>query len=367
MNSVYTLFSGHPQTDTVTGKPFFGAVEIYRGTQPLMHLEQHGWTVGFDYMETLSAKLYQMYPDWPEMGMARIFRQAEIIVLSRIAFDSKVIHMAKAFVEAGRRFGCHFIYETDDDYTNEHRQAVSGDAMSVASLCDAITVTTPYLGETMRRRTGRPYYVLPNQLNPVWWKGERPPRKVSDDTVIISLSGTPTHMRDWEVLKEVLPALLKKHAHARLVMAGCHPEYLQGIEQVEYLPAMNYLQYVNFIRQCDIVLAPVDPTDGFNMGKSPIKALEGNAGGAAVIATDNPIYRLAVEPDKSGILVEHTPDAWYAALDKLLTDANYRKQLAKQGNAHVWKHYNIQKGWKKWERAYREVISLPQLAEGVLQ
>jgi hypothetical protein len=49
-----------------------------------------------------------------------------------------------------------------------------------------------------------------------------------------------------------------------------------------------------------------------------------------------------------------------------LTDATYRKRLAQQGNAYVWKQFNIEKGWRKWDRAYREIISLPQPAEGVL-
>lgn len=349
-----------------------GACEIYRGNMPLYFLGQHGWWVTWDF---LVRKLWDALGDFDTW--LQFIDQHDVIVLARLYLPDGKIDQVQDFFDIIRKMGKKVVYETDDDYSNDYRAVIPGDAMSVAKACDALTVTQPYLAENILARIGpMPTFSLPNMLDPMVWKQGTVPRKVSADTLVIGLSGSTTHERDWRVLETVLPAIIEKHPTVRFSIAGYHPDYLQGLENVEYLFGFPYVQYAEYVRQCDIVLAPVDPDDGFNLGKSPIKAVEGMGaarlvqnrfGGAAVIATDNPIYRQAVTSGKDGLLVDFTPSAWFDAIDQLITEPTYRQEMQVAAYKTAWKKWDISKGWTLWNEAYRKIIhQSPALAKGVL-
>lgn len=352
-------------------KPKPGACELYRINQPLYHLGKvAGWQVGWDTMHTVFGEWY-IKAQAGDRGVSvyKFLESIDVLVLPRMRImDEAVTLMLEDLVELSKQFDVKLIYEVDDDFTNEHRSVIAGKMEEVASRCDAITVTTPFLAETMARVTGKPTYVLPNMLDPAIWRNGDIRRNLSEDNVLIWLSGSKTHINDWKVLEEVFTPLLYKHPHARLVICGYHPDYLSNIEGAVYLDGVDYGTYAQMVRQSDIVLAPVDPTDGFNMGKSPIKAVEGMGAvrkvqnqfcGAAVIATNNPVYRLAVRDGLDGMLVEHEPQAWFDGMDKLLSDAPLRRRLQQNAYNTVWKkgHWDITRKWSLWADAYRKIAS----------
>lgn len=264
------------------------------------------------------------------------------------------------------------IYEVDDDYTNKHRDFSSWNmhhAMTIAGWCDAITVTTPYLAKLMQAETKRPTYILPNCLDPAAWM--RPQNARPHEGITIGLSGSTTHYKDWEVLKTVLPRILSNDYGfpVRLLLTGFHPDYFRELPATDYITALPYQQYVEMVRACDIVLAPVDPEDAFNYSKSPLKALEGmgatrylsenTPAGAAVIATNTVTYNSAIKAGKTGLLVQHTPEMWYNAIDSLLRNESLRHKLQLSAHAWVWKHNDISKRWIDWQAAYRQILAKP--------
>jgi hypothetical protein len=221
------------------------------------------------------------------------------------------------------------------------------------------------LAEKMEQLTGKTAYILPNMLDPRVWFAEPEPRTIPADEIVIGLSGSKTHIDDWAVMQYVLPGLLEKHPNVRLLITGFHPEYLKGLPRTEYLPAMHYLNYAKMVQSCDIILAPVDPNDHFNDSKSEIKTTEGQGArrrvngmnaGAAVIATDNQVYRLGVQSEKTGLLVDHTPRAWSEALERLVTDTALRHRLQIDGHKWAKTHRNIVTGWPLWDRAYESIF-----------
>jgi len=125
--------------------------------------------------------------------------------------------------------------------------------------------------------------------------------------------------------------------------------------------------YTHLIRACDIILAPVDPNDGFNKSKSPIKCLEGWAavrtlpngkpGGAAVIATGNAVYRLVVRNRHNGLVVNHTPDDWERAIRLVIEDDQLRARLQMNGLRDVRRDHDIAKNWVLWRDAYTKIIA----------
>jgi glycosyltransferase involved in cell wall biosynthesis len=298
-----------------------------------------------------------------------LIQQYDLFIFPRMQVrdGDKGVEFTNEFFNVIRELGKKVVYEVDDDYTNRHRVVTSNESIKVAALADAITVTTPYLKRLMESETGKPAYVLPNCVSPEqWFQGKANVRKPEfRDKLVIGLTGSPTHENDWKVLETVMPDILARFPNVVLMNVGYTPEYLTGLPQARYVPPLKYDLYCQIIRGCDIILAPVDPTDGFNLGKSPIKAVEGMAAtrmvdnrpaGAAVIATNNPIYQIAIRNNKNGLLVDHTPQAWSEALRELIENTQKRKSFQFAGNKYAKHAYDISKEWVRWDRAYRQIL-----------
>jgi len=317
--------------------------------------------------------MHRILADWQVFGdvvLNELF-DADIIVFPRaaIAVDQSYEATAVLFT-ALRERGVKIIYEVDDDYTNEFRHVVDGDSLTPMKWADAVTVTTPYLASRLRQYTRQTVYVLPNCIDPAIWRDmPMQTERTDQDAVVIGLTGSPTHEGDWCVLETVMPQIMADHPNVYLVVMGYHPPYLAGLPRTKYLSAAGYVDYSQVIRACDIILAPVDPKDRFNEGKSPIKALEGQSAqrhlpggqsaGAAVIATNNPIYSLVVKHEHTGLLTEQTPNAWGEALHRLIVDKELRERLQIQGFKAAYKNYDITRQYTLWSRAYHKVILSP--------
>jgi glycosyltransferase involved in cell wall biosynthesis len=350
-----------------------GACEIYRITQPLYFLgQQPGWKTGWTWWSDMLLRYHKDKKDF-----MRFLTEYDLFVLPRTSLPhdtdetAHVIEGMGSFFKILRRMGKHVIYETDDDYTNEYREVTGGNAINLAKWTDAVTVTTPYLARTMNSRTKLPTYIVPNCVDASLWRdSEEPVRsEASQGRIIIGLTGSPTHYKDWQVLAPIMKQFMERNPNVTLVLMGFHPDYLDDVPNTVRIPGLTYPKYSSIIRGCDIILCPVDPTDGFNMGKSPIKAVEaqaamrtldnGQQAGAAVIATNNPVYSLAIKNDKTGLLVEHTPEAWNDALQLLVERRVLRQDLQVRGFNAVYKQYDASREWKQWASVYRKVLSKP--------
>lgn len=350
-----------------------GACEIYRVSMPFYYLtQQKGWMADWISFTELHEKYEgraNLNVFYGEQFLDELVASYDLFVFARICIAPRedAYESAKYLIGKIRSAGKKIVYEIDDDYTNEFRHVANGDAVTLAQWSDSITVTTPYLAETMRRKTGRPCHIVPNVLDPMLWK-EPPKTRLSEDKLRIVLSGSKTHYEDWKVLAGVLQRISDDYEHVRVLLGAFHPDYLQDIKHVEFVPAILYAQYTELIKNADIILAPVDATDKFNLGKSPIKAIEGMAAtrlidgkhmGAAVIATDNEVYRLAVTNGENGILVPQDPIAWEKAIRDLIENKEKRHALQRAAWETAWKRYDISKEWLRWARAYRKTLAAP--------
>jgi glycosyltransferase involved in cell wall biosynthesis len=345
-----------------------GACEIYRSNMPLYYLSRNGWNVRWEHFSTLAQEIRTQGRE----AWIKLVQQYDIFVLARIsAPDRDALNGIEAFIELAHYFNKRVIYECDDDITNRYRDfSAMGiqNVVEIASLCDAITVTTPYLGSLMTQRTGVPHYVLPNSIDPVLWN--EPEHHVSHPGITIGLSGSHTHDQDWRVLAEPLRRVLEKSRDVpvRLMLTAFHPDYLRDLPNTDYLPVVDYMQYAEIVRASDIVLAPLLPGDKFNLSKSPIKVIEGmgatrpvgsDYGGAACIATRHPVYALAIQHMKNGLLVSHNEKSWYNALDTLLSDHKLRTALQLKGHQWVWRNHNMALNWRLWDKAYATILRKP--------
>lgn len=335
-----------------------GGCEIYRVAMPLYALgKTNRWDTGWTWLGELLLK---------PQKLALILSATDVVVFPRLYMPEASEAMIDDFFGLLEESGVRTVYEVDDDFTNEYRHVIDGDAMVIARRCDAITVTTPLLAERMTKLTGRKSHVLPNSIDPNVWMAGEVKRKVADGDVIIALTGSATHAQDWSILEGVLPSLLDKYPFLHVILGGYTPDYIGTHPRLERIPPLDYARYANMLRQCDIVLAPVDPTDKFNLFKSPIKAVEGMSaqrmvghywGGSAVIATRNPVYELAIDNGKDGLLLPHERNEWIAALERVIEDKDYRQRLQWNAWKRAQKDFLITRNVRLWEKAYRDVLS----------
>lgn len=340
-----------------------GGCEIYRGNMPLTFLKEQGWQTQWFYKDELLKHYLQM----GEEMLSRMADTFDLFLIPRMyapknAPADSFIKMVRYLKARGKKV----VYEVDDDLTNTHRRVVDGDALVIAQEADAITASTPYLADLMHARTGLKTYTLPNMISPTLWRGSHVERTLTDDQILIGLTGSKTHYEDWRVLETVLPRILDEYPQVHLVLGGYFPNYFDDLPRTERIPPISYLEYAQVIKACDVILAPVIPDDPFNLSKSPIKVIEGMGAerklkgikaGAACLATDNAVYRLAIQHGINGLLAQHTPESWYEQLVRLITDVPFRHRLQRKGYDWVWQHHNMAVGWRKWANTYSEILA----------
>lgn len=274
------------------------------------------------------------------------------------------------------------ILEYDDDHWTGSRDIGYYDHLPLVQellkKADAVTVTTPFMRKiTQDYATGVPVYILPNCVKWGQWQGWDRWKRWSDDQVILGLTGSVTHGSDWNVLADVLPRIFQENKNVGLVLAGFIPDYFKPL--VTRYPSKiyaddkfrDYSEYPGLIRQADIILCPVDSGDDFNKAKSGIKATEGYAagrrlsngknGGAMAIVSPLDYYKKVVgSGNKRGLVVDHTPEAWYEAITAMIRDKETREHYQELGHKWVKENHNIDVTWHLWWSAYSEIFQRKQ-------
>lgn len=356
-----------------------GACEIYRGTMPLYFLRQSPtsrWDGQWMYFEDL----LQAWNTRGQGAWDELINITDLFVFPRIYFPdahpemrlaaAALFYIIRNYNGIGKDSHKRILFEADDDYTNTYRKVADGNIIEILSWTDGMTVTSDYLGRLFQKAgANRPFHVLPNMVDPLLW-ADPEGSFVTDpaEPLIIGLSGSATHGDDWLVMKDVLPPLLERYKDKlKLKLTGFWPDYLKGLADVEYTKAIPYPDYSQMVRKCDIILAPVND-DKFNLGKSPIKVLEGmvaerqlngTPAGAAVVATDHPIYNRSIKHEKTGLLVPHTANDWYKTLERLILDTPFRHELQMAGHRWVLKHHDIRRTYTMWTKVYDNIMRKP--------
>lgn len=322
-------------------------VEIYRMTAPGTAINTYSkhWRVTWLPIHEL--------PQTP-MKLTQMLSRYSVVVFPRwYILSDEMWNETQKLIALMKKLNIRVLYEVDDDYTNQYRE-VAGDAISFAAACDALLVTTSALGKIMGSATGLPYYVLPNSLiRDVWVNSEMPRPERPTDKQVILLSGSRTHYDDWLIMADVLPDLVSRN-DVELWLMGFHPDYLLFLPNTRYIDAVSYPEYAQYVGAADIILCPLN-ADSFNMGKSPIKALEGMGCESVVIASRHPVYELLVQHRKNGLLVEHDNiQAWSDSLIEVIENANLQKKLKKAASRTAWLMYDMQKTYRKWIKAFED-------------
>jgi GT2 family glycosyltransferase/glycosyltransferase involved in cell wall biosynthesis len=247
-----------------------------------------------------------------------------------------------------RRHGITLLYDLDDDLINippEHPEYAelrlkAGVVRQMVGAADAIWVSTPALRASVAR-AGRAATVVPNALDErIWSPFAAPAQRPPVGALRIVYIGTATHDADFAAVEPALERLIEAgHGQIGFDMVGISaksglPAWVNRLSPTVHAIA-SYPGFVNWATQMrgwDIGIAPLVDSP-FNRCKSAIKTMDYAALGLPVLASDIPVFRGSLADGPGGMLVENTPNAWYAALALLAGDPRRRQTLAEGARA----------------------------------
>lgn len=227
----------------------------------------------------------------------------------------------------------------------------------ICAKADALFVTNEHLRGVYGKFNER-IFVLPNCLDMDVWR--RLPLRPRINEVRMGWFGGDSHFGDWCMVTEALQAVLFKYPYLKLVILGKKFEAsLRGIHpgQIEHHPWVHLEAYPYKAAGLDLDFAIIPLEDKlFNHGKSTIKWIEMGALKIPAVTSFVPPYTELMDlfPD-NGIFVENQPDAWIAAIEKMVEDQQAREEMGSCAYETVRRHFDINQKFQAWINAFQEV------------
>lgn len=318
-----------------------------RLVQPLRELEKHGHEVHMVNSHEPAAIIAM-----------RGAHEYDLIIGERFAgFDGMAIW---------RRARCpsnRLVYENDDDlfsidkanwsaYKTFQDLKIRDAIIGYCELSDLVTVTVEPLAQIHRELGAPNVAVLPNSI-PEY--AIDLPRHNNGRKPRIGWVGGASHGID---VHEAIPAVrrfLGKNDDWDLFLGGTdyRPSFNpQNWDQMVFSEwqqinthEREYYESIDF----EIGIIPVKDTP-FAQSKSALKALEFNARGIPVIASDVGPYRDYIVDGENGFLVKSEHD-WMKYLRLLAGDRQLRYDMGQKGKEHA-RACTVEQNWVLWERAY---------------
>jgi glycosyltransferase involved in cell wall biosynthesis len=205
---------------------------------------------------------------------------------------------------------------------------------SVAQAAETLVVPSRRLGESVGARFHRPVAVIPPTLPPLADLPRARPR--AGRGLRVGWVGSGTHLGDLELIGPAVLDLLARCPDVTFVLGSSFvPAWAQVHPRIERLFVGGMVSVMNYYRwlaalQLDIFLCPILAYP-WNETKPCLKPLEAAGLGLPVIASRVGHYGEDLVDGETALLVENTPQAWLAALLRLVADADLRAHLAARG------------------------------------
>lgn len=180
-------------------------------------------------------------------------------------------------------------------------------------------------------------------------------RRTGEGSTVLGWIGTHSTFPYLKSIFGVLEKLAKDHPfRLKIVGAGQEDIGIHGVE-VENLQWQLKREIEDF-QSIDIGLYPIDASlysGNWASGKSGFKAIQYMAVGIPYVAT--PVGGSSeIGAEGTTHFFAGSDDAWYAALETLITDVTKRTEMGAAGRRHVTEHYNLPAQADKLAKALRE-------------
>lgn len=343
---------------------FQSGIWWHRIEQPMRALSKRGHGVAQFVIKKEMTKAEIEYPD--------------VVVFGRtypVAFDP--IKIMKDYKAAGKRV----VYDMDDDFwqvAKDNPSSLASNANKdqyegMIKEADEVITPSPVLANKFKKLDKKKRVsICPNGIDFEEYKL----RDGGNEELVIGYMGASSHWKDLCLITGALEKLAKKYEFRFDVYGLCseplesliyfHQKYLAGQFQPEHneyfkssldffdglkrLRGRHYpfmppelhptvLHRVNF----DIGIAPLEDNE-FNRGKSNIKFYEYASVGTVCLASDVEPYKQEV-----GYRCKNTEKGWYDALEKLIVNKKFRKELQQKQYDWVKKNRSLEAIGIDWE------------------
>jgi glycosyltransferase involved in cell wall biosynthesis len=184
------------------------------------------------------------------------------------------------------------------------------------------------------------------------------------DEIRIGFAGNASRAGDLDVMRIVVPAVLRDCPRAVFEFAGVMPPGVAVSDRVRFLPYVDdYRAYIRLqvSRGWAIGLAPLLDTES-NRAKTNTKYREYGACHIAGIYAAIPPYVGSVESDRTGWLVGQTADEWVAAIRALVGDPARRRAMGQAAYEHVWREHRLPIVAAQWSAILGDLAAAIQQA-----
>lgn len=294
--------------------------------------------------------------------------RADFVITHRTAVPD--LDQLEALIRHCKSVNMKLVYDLDDDLLH-----ISADHSSYAAIsachpaikrllaaADAVFVSTSQL--QTRVRMWRPDAILmPNALDERIWKITAPLPSRRDQPVRVLYMGTQTHDADLAIFESAARDLRSELGSAvsfDVIGVSTQDRFTDWARRV--LPpvgASSYPAFVDWItaqKHWDVGVAPLVEND-FNQTKSAIKVLDYWALGAAVIASDMPVYREVLKNGENGLLVSNVEIDWHRALRALVLDPFLRQRIAASGRVTLAQSQTLNKCGPLWLKSIKSILN----------
>ena len=214
--------------------------------------------------------------------------------------------------------------------------------------CDEGIASTSGLAKAMKEAGLETVYVVENALDDETLAAassiEGRLKKQEDGLIrIIYGSGTKTHNIDFLEAAPALANILKENPNVRFRIIGYLelPEYFDEVQsQIERIPFCNYTEYLTYLSECDISIAPLE-NFVFNDAKSNIKYLEASITKVASVCSPRAAFADVIVNGENGFLADNEQQ-WHEAFDTLIQNPELRDSMAQAAYRTVTETYSPQ-------------------------
>lgn len=337
---------------------------LWRVLQPITALEKLGYPCGWDHKDN--------------GAVSTIASAFDAYLLPRIYWKAGERNVAKLWFNHVRRAGKIVIWECDDDlftpeFTRRERELDGDDGLSFEQLelerleriwtvqqCDGVTVSTQRLATVVRQFTSKPVIVVPNAIDLPWFQGIARGAERVVESLTIGWVGGRRLDEDVESMARAWGRVARAFPHVRFIVMGWDPPIIHEhvpSEQLVVLPWMPLEHYPVGFAQVDIGCCAVADTQ-FNKAKSPIKAMEYAAAGAAVVASPT-LYSTIIDHHQDGFIAT-TVDEWEHWLTVLVQSPALRSIMATRLLKKIKKYHALSVNAWRWPTAWTQIVLASQ-------